>query len=73
MVVFHGPNRHKLIPELLNHDIVMTTYDTLRSEWSSGAVNSALFSNSEGWARVVLDEGEASIMTNKLIFELFTD
>ncbi|KAJ6073167.1 Helicase C-terminal [Penicillium canescens] len=55
-VVFHGPNRHKLSSGLLNNDIVLTTYDTLRSEWSSGSTNSVLFSHSEGWARVILDE-----------------
>ncbi|KAJ5826599.1 Helicase C-terminal [Penicillium robsamsonii] len=57
--VFHGPHRRKLISGLLNHDIVITTYDTLRSEWSSRTENSVLFSNPQGWARVVLDEDPA--------------
>ncbi|KAJ5681154.1 hypothetical protein N7536_012293 [Penicillium majusculum] len=55
-VVFHGPHRQKLIPALFSQDIVITTYDTLRSEWSNDAENNVLFSNPEGWARVVLDE-----------------
>jgi SNF2 family DNA or RNA helicase len=66
-VVFHGPNRHRLSSGLLNNDIVLTTYDTLRSEWTSSSTNSVRFSHSEGWARVILDEGEASISTEHMI------
>lgn len=72
-MVFHGPHRDKLTSGLFDHDVVITTYDTLRSEWSSGPQNSVLFSNPEGWARVVLDEGEPATMLKMLRCESLTN
>ncbi|KAK2764390.1 hypothetical protein FQN54_009084 [Arachnomyces sp. PD_36] len=43
-----------VLVQLLNHDIVLTTYDTLRYDWLGRAEDGPLYS--EEWARVVLDE-----------------
>jgi SWI/SNF-related matrix-associated actin-dependent regulator of chromatin subfamily A3 len=56
MAIYHGSNRNGLSAELRSHDVVLTTYDTLRSEWTSKAGGGVLYS--EIWARVVLDEGK---------------
>lgn len=56
VAIYHGSNRSGLSAELQSHDIVLTTYDTLRSEWASSADKGVLYS--EIWARVVLDEGK---------------
>jgi SNF2 family DNA or RNA helicase len=50
--VYHGPTRERLSTDLQNYDVVMTTYETLRSEWEN---NGPLVSSR--WLRVVLDEG----------------
>ena len=56
----HGQNRFQKASELLNHDVVLTTYDTVRSEWSSkkmsGISEKAPLYSIE-WQRIVLDEG----------------
>jgi SNF2 family DNA or RNA helicase len=51
--VYHGSNQQRKSKELDDVDIVLTTYETLRSEWTT---NGALFS--EKWLRLVLDEGQ---------------
>ena len=57
VAIFHGLNRHKVAPNLMTNDIVLTTYETLRSEWSTDRANSVLYQSHGGWARIVLDEG----------------
>ena len=53
-VVYHGSTRRQNPPNLFgSNDIVLTTYETLRSEW---AANGAIYS--ENWYRIILDEGE---------------
>lgn len=52
LLVYHGPKRQDLAKELHNNDIVLTTYDTLRTDW----LNQGPLYNGT-WARVVLDEG----------------
>ncbi|KAM5376427.1 hypothetical protein ACJZ2D_005481 [Fusarium nematophilum] len=54
IVLYHGPCRGQIASSLHEHDIVLTTYGTLRSEWASKKDMSPLFSGE--WARVVLDE-----------------
>jgi len=52
-MVYHGPKRREALTESQNLDVVLTTYDTLRSDW---ATNGLLYART--WARVILDEGE---------------
>ncbi|KAF5573492.1 helicase-like transcription factor [Fusarium pseudocircinatum] len=51
VAVYHGAGRHSLAKHFRNNDIVLTTYQTLRSEWTN---KGPLFT--EKWFRVVLDE-----------------
>lgn len=50
--MYHGTSQQRRHTELEDVDIVLTTYETLRSEWSA---NGALYSKK--WLRLVLDEG----------------
>ncbi|EXL55935.1 hypothetical protein FOCG_03652 [Fusarium oxysporum f. sp. radicis-lycopersici 26381] len=49
--LYHGTGRQSLAKHFRNNDIVLTTYQTLRSEWAN---KGPLFA--EQWFRVVLDE-----------------
>ncbi|KAE8448034.1 hypothetical protein EG329_009957 [Mollisiaceae sp. DMI_Dod_QoI] len=51
LAVYHGSNRRVLASEFSKTDIILTTYETLRSEWTT---NGPLYSGT--WRRVVLDE-----------------
>jgi len=51
--VYHGSERERLASELYQSDIVITTYETLRSDW---VANGSLYSVK--WLRLVLDEGQ---------------
>lgn len=56
--IYHGSTRRRYPSAgLLENDVVITTYDTLKSEWRNQSEDSVLFRKSEMWARVVLDEG----------------
>lgn len=54
MHVHHGSNRLEAISELENADVVLTTYETLRSEFLRSH-SRPLFEHR--WARIILDEG----------------
>ncbi|PNP78626.1 hypothetical protein FNYG_07972 [Fusarium nygamai] len=51
VAVYHGTGRQTLAKQFRNNDIVLTTYQTLRSDWAN---KGPLFT--EQWFRVVLDE-----------------
>ncbi|KAH7169483.1 SNF2 family N-terminal domain-containing protein [Fusarium sp. MPI-SDFR-AT-0072] len=51
VAVYHGTGRQTLAKQFRDNDIVLTTYQTLRSEWTN---KGPLFT--EQWFRVVLDE-----------------
>lgn len=53
VATYHGTGRKRLAQRFRSYDIILTTYQTLRSEWTA---KGPLFS--EEWFRVVLDEGE---------------
>ena len=54
--IYHGPNRHRDLADLLNCDIVITTYNVLATEWRGFATKqNHLFVPQ--WHRIVLDEG----------------
>lgn len=51
-MVYHGPKR-RAAANMASHDIVLTTYDTLQSEWSrQGPLVE------QEWERIILDEGK---------------
>ncbi|KAF3059266.1 putative SWI/SNF-related matrix-associated actin-dependent regulator of chromatin subfamily A member 3-like 1 [Daldinia childiae] len=54
--VYHGSGRESLASQFCNTDVVVTTYETLRSEWEASEGIRPLFSWK--WLRVILDEGE---------------
>jgi hypothetical protein len=56
----------------MDKDIILTTYETLRSEWSDARSNSVLYHHPSGWARIVLDEGIYPLMRQKW-FGQFSD
>ncbi|KAI6773056.1 hypothetical protein HG530_004014 [Fusarium avenaceum] len=51
VALYHGTGRQNLVKDFRKNDIVLTTYQTLRSEWTN---KGPLFQ--EQWFRVVLDE-----------------
>ncbi|KIL89286.1 hypothetical protein FAVG1_07680 [Fusarium avenaceum] len=51
VALYHGTGRQNLVKDFRMNDIVLTTYQTLRSEWTN---KGPLFQ--EQWFRVVLDE-----------------
>ena len=54
--IYHGPRRNRIITELLDCNIVLTTYSIVASEWKHlGSMQTPLFTAS--WHRIVLDEG----------------
>ena len=58
VMVYHGPKRKKLLPNIDNYDIVITTYSTLAGEHEDkllGEGKSPL--HDFVWYRIVLDEG----------------
>ena len=55
-MIYHGTARKYLSKELQNIDIVLTTYETMRNDWTAKGV---LYTGK--WHRIVLDEGGWSI------------
>ncbi|KIM95726.1 hypothetical protein OIDMADRAFT_171182 [Oidiodendron maius Zn] len=51
-IVYHGSKRQNSANKLHTFDIVLTTYDTLRSDWT---VYGPLYTST--WSRIILDEG----------------
>ena len=55
VVKYHGPYRPKDLDKILDSDLVVTTYNTLTTEFQIKSKPSIL--HLVGWYRVVLDEG----------------
>ena len=54
---YYGPKRLETADKVLNHDVVLTTYDTVAMEWQKLDKRiSPLFTTE--WHRVILDEGK---------------
>ncbi|KAF4448413.1 hypothetical protein F53441_8221 [Fusarium austroafricanum] len=60
VALYHGTCRQRLAANLRDYDIVLTTYQSLRSEWIN---KGPLFK--EQWFRVVLDEAPAHRIGNR--------
>jgi SNF2 family DNA or RNA helicase len=58
-LTYHGSKRQEASGNMASYDIVLTTYDTLRSDF---ICESPLFE--QMWARVILDEGICSSAPN---------
>ena len=55
--MYQGSGRHRQSSIFEDHDVILTTYETLRSDWQA---DGALYSTK--WYRVVLDEGRPLIL-----------
>ncbi|SPO06912.1 uncharacterized protein DNG_09606 [Cephalotrichum gorgonifer] len=55
-ITYHGPSRRRLVPDFSRHDIVLTTYETLREDYLAPRKSGAQTLYSHHWHRVVLDE-----------------
>jgi SWI/SNF-related matrix-associated actin-dependent regulator of chromatin subfamily A3 len=56
-ITYHGSKRYEVVQNLDDYDVVLTTYDTLRSDQAKGdqAKGGPLFEKE--WTRIILDEG----------------
>lgn len=63
VAVYHGAGRKSLAKHFRKNDIVLTTYQTLRSEWNN---EGPLFT--EQWFRIVLDEGQDCYLITSLMW-----
>lgn len=66
VATFHGNARVKERSQLLDHDIVLTTYHTMEKDSSSNRVLSSI-----KWSRIVLDEGNYSRSCGRCIVDSF--
>ena len=55
IIKYHGPDRGSLPNQFQDTDVVVTTYETLLSEWEAPEETRPLFC--WNWLRVILDEG----------------
>lgn len=64
LCIYYGKDRTKLLTELHQQDLVMTTYSVARLDWKASDAQlenrSTLYSFK--WKRIVLDEGIVSII-----------
>ncbi|RYP01741.1 hypothetical protein DL764_006103 [Monosporascus ibericus] len=55
-VTYHGPSRKNLVSDLLEYDVVLTTYETLREDLMASKNPDVCTIYSHHWHRIVLDE-----------------
>ncbi|KAH7333257.1 SNF2 family N-terminal domain-containing protein [Rhexocercosporidium sp. MPI-PUGE-AT-0058] len=67
-IIYHGSIRHQTLENWDSQDVILTTYDTLRSEWQA---NGPLFGHS--WGRVVLDEAHTIRNRATKVFQAVCD
>lgn len=61
--IYHGSGRENHANKFRDADVVITTYETLRSEWAASKGTSPLYSWK--WLRVVLDEGKQNLVHSR--------
>lgn len=67
-MTYHGSKRQKVPDNMGSYDIVLTTYDTLRFD----LIGEAPVLGQE-WARVILDEGICTYVSNTVLHMMHTD
>ncbi|KAH0562185.1 hypothetical protein GP486_003119 [Trichoglossum hirsutum] len=71
VALYHGTNRNASSTHLHKRDIVLTSYETMRSEYTSRGQDSPLYS--EEWARIVLDEDDYGALLSFIRVPPFTN
>ncbi|KAK5633502.1 hypothetical protein RRF57_009216 [Xylaria bambusicola] len=66
ITVYHGSNRKSLNNQFGNFDIIITTYETVRTEFTARGGAGPLFSWK--WLRVALDEGKYIIVHSEFLY-----
>ncbi|KAI8630297.1 SNF2 family N-terminal domain-containing protein [Xylariaceae sp. FL1651] len=64
VIIYHGSDRQSLADQFRDVDVVITTYQTIRTEWAAKGATNPLFSWK--WLRVVLDEGKVQYVMGLL-------
>lgn len=64
-MLYHGSARRELLKKLQNADIVLTTYETMRSDWIA---KKALYL--EKWHRIILDKGQQAMFTVAVVWDV---
>lgn len=66
-LLYHGTEREQEVSNILQYDIIITTYDTLKAECPTISKNKSQRTgllHSIDWCRVVLDEGRFAILSS---------